>query len=78
MTTIKLDGIKRYKSKGRVFYYFRKTGERIADPVTRQAIDPDIEPARFAARLAEMKAAAEAVPPAPRSKAGTLLGLIEE
>lgn len=78
MTTIRLEGIKRYKSRGRVFYYFRKTGERIADPVTRHPIDPDKEPARFAARLAEMKAAAEAVPPAPRSKAGTMLGLIEE
>lgn len=78
MTTIKLSGIKKYRSKGRLFYYLRRTGERVTDAATREPIDPYKEPDRFAVRLAEMKAAAEAMPRAPRSKAGTLLGLIEE
>lgn len=78
MTTIRLEGIKRYISKGRFFYYLRKTGKRIIDPITRRPIDPDKEPELFAARVAQMKAEAEAIPQAPKVKAGSLLGLIEE
>lgn len=75
MTTIMIAGVKGYVSNGQPYYYLRKTGERIVDPVTKQPIDPRTDLAAFAARVEAMKRALVSQP-AP-AKAGTLLALIE-
>jgi hypothetical protein len=40
MTTIRLPGVKSYKSNGQVYYYMRRTGARIVDPATGCANRP--------------------------------------
>ncbi|WP_319798272.1 tyrosine-type recombinase/integrase [Nitrobacter sp.] len=75
---IKLAGVKGYRNGyGKPFYYLRASGERIVDATTREPIDPEVEPERFAARVQAMKEQLAALP-VVKAKAGTLLGLIEE
>lgn len=76
MTTIRLPGVKSYESKGRTFYYFRKTGERITDPVDGRPLDPVTDLAAFSARLQEMRTALVALPAAAEAKAATLEDLV--
>jgi hypothetical protein len=73
MTTIRLPGVKSYKSNGQVYYYMRRTGARIVDPATGAPIDPVTDLAAFVAQVEAMKTALAAVPKPPKPKAGTLL-----
>jgi integrase len=78
MTTVRIPRVKSYRSNGQTYYYLRKTGERITDPATGQAIDPTRNLAEFVARVDAMVAALDGLPKLVRPKAGTLLALIEE
>lgn len=72
MTTIRLKGVKSYKSGELTFYYLRKTGQRIADPLTLKPIDPATDLAAFTQRLDEMRADLVALPVALPAKAANL------
>jgi integrase len=77
MTTIRIPKIKSYQSNRQIYYYLRKSGERITDPATGKPIDPHVELAVFVARVEAMKIALGSVPMSLKPKAGTLLSLIE-
>jgi integrase len=55
MTTIKVHGVKTYRSKGRLYHYHRATGIRIE-------IDVEATPERFLARVRELDAIAPDMP----------------
>ncbi len=78
MTTIRIPRVKSYESNGQTYYYLRKTGERIIDPATGKPIDPRKDLAVFVNRVEAMTAALLALPKPIKTKAGTLLALIEE
>lgn len=78
MTEITIEGVKKYRSKGRDYYYLRATGKRIVDPVTLKPLDPAADPEAFVQRVAAMKAAGvprKAVVIGP-AKAATMLELV--
>ena len=72
MPTIKVRGVKSYRSKGRLYHYHRTTGIRIE-------IDIEASPERFLSRVRELDAAAAAVPEpkAEMPMARTLGGLFD-
>jgi integrase len=78
MTTIRIPKVKSYESNGQTYYYLRRTGERIIDPATGKPIDPRKDLAVFVNRVEAMTAALAALPKPTKTKAGTLLALIEE
>lgn len=57
MPTIKVSGVKSYRSKQRTYHYHRATGIRIEE-------DLDLEPERFLTRIRELDALAKAAPSA--------------
>ena len=78
MTTIRIPKVKSYASNKQTYYYLRKTGERIIDPATGKPIDPYKDLAAFVNRVEAMTAALAALPKPVKTKAGTLLTLVEE
>ena len=78
MTTIRIPRVKSYESNGQVYYYLRKTGERVIDLATGKPIDPRKDLAAFVNRVEAMTATLAALPKPTKAKAGTLLTLVEE
>ena len=78
MTTIRIPGIKSYRSNNQTYYYLRRTGERIVDLSSGKPIDPREDLAAFVTCVEAMTTALNALPKPPRAKAGTLLTLIDE
>jgi hypothetical protein len=76
MTTIRLKGVKSFVKGGITYYYLRKTGVRIADPLTHKPIDPATHLADFTRRLEDMRAELVALPAALPAKAATLEDLV--